>query len=57
MKSRSYVVHYESPYHIGFRSCRYGELTALRKQFKAEQKKITKIEYLENGAVVDIKTF
>lgn len=57
MKNRSYVVHFESPYRIGFRACRHGELTELRKQFKAEQKKITKIEYLENGYVVDVKTF
>ena len=53
----AYVVHYESPYHIGFRSCLYGELSALKKQFKSEGKKITSIEVIEFGKVVSIKRY
>lgn len=58
MKSRrSYCVNYISEIHVGFRSCRYGELTALKKYFKENGMKITEIEYLENGHVVDRKKF
>lgn len=53
----NYIVHYTSPYHIGFESCQNGELTELKKQFKRENKKITKIEYLKNGYVVKVKNF
>lgn len=54
---KHYTVHYESTYRNGFRSCLYGELTALKKQFKEEGKKITEIEYFVNGKLVDRKTF
>lgn len=54
---KSYVVHYEDCRSIGFKSFEHGFLTEAKKQFKKEGKKITKIEYLENGRVVKIKEF
>lgn len=59
MKKFSFcTVYYESDIHIGFVTCIYGNLTALKKQFKEEGKKITKIEYSDrNGYTIDRKVF
>lgn len=54
---KSYIVHWESAYYIGFNSCSYGELTALKRQFKEEGKKITEIEYFENDILTERKIF
>ena len=54
---RSYTVYYESEYYVGFRSCLYGELTTLKNDFKNEGKKITEIEYLKDGVVIDRRRF
>lgn len=54
---RTYVVHYETESHIGFETIQYGELTALKRMCKERGHKITAIEYLVNGKVVEIKKF
>jgi hypothetical protein len=55
--NRTYVVHYETESHIGFVTIQYGELTSLKRMCKERGHKITEIEYLVNGVVVDIKKF
>lgn len=54
---KTYIVHYESEAHIGFRTCRHGELTALKRIMKEVGEQITEIEYLKNGKVVEVKQF
>ena len=54
---RTYIVHYESDIHRGFRSCKYGELTELKRYMKETGKRITEIEYLISGIVVETKKF
>lgn len=54
---KTYIVHYESEAHIGFRTCRHGELTALKRIMKEVGEQITEIEYLKNGKVVDVRKF
>lgn len=55
--NRTYCVHYETEYHVGFESIEYGELTSFKRMCKEQGYKITAIEYLVNGRVVDIKRF
>lgn len=59
MKKFSFcTVWYESEVHMGCRTCFYGELTALKKQFKEDGKKITEIDYCDkNGNIIERKIF
>lgn len=54
---RTYTVHYETESHIGFKTIQHGELTKLKRMCKERGHKITKIEYLVDGKVVNIKKF